>query len=737
MSLNTTDVSITGRNGLNLELKRLYQTNQSEWMDKVRKNGVDGFANSTYIHDRYTLGPGWSFGYPSVEIKGGFSNDDRVMYYHTGTGNAYKVNFDNSGSHLENMPTDDLVFNWAGDNGFSNGEISAWYYARTIDGTKQYFANDGRLIGIVDRFGNKLVFTHEKSAVGNILANPTFLPSNGSGSYYGTGWATSIPSKMYIYNETMYFNSSTTAGVSAYSDTVNVEGGETYELNGYYKIIGQSLDPFTGDIDIIVTEYNAGGQSFRFTNVEGHSFSNVTECQEFLVNGSIELSTSTKYIEIELKVSSAKGKMYFDNIAFDMQRPLISEIKDDLGRKLAFNYGEYAYKYGGLSAADKVLTVTLTMPDLADGIRNFQYARDIVETDSETVSNGKLVPNHVAFWRLKNYTEASRKMQQYGYNQTGYSSTTKTDPNLKNYFSFGHTSVNTSNDCWMSKVILTDIQLNTVGIHYEYEKTAKRLGTSGYYHTQRVKKRYEYDAVSNLSANSYSFDTSVKYNEQTYSYTSDETNYNNANPAYYTVVVTQGNNLRNAWQYLNGRLDMRSTSDIQNGGNVQEYYNYLNGNFYTLPTLIEITKTDGGQTMSLRKGYEYNQGGRLWKETALLTADEYNNTATRAKYTTTYTYHINGDIYTPNFAIPETKTWYNEIDGALMQETVGFDSLDRPETVTNAKGEVTTYAYNGSYAWLPSSVTQTDINNMDGVSDVSYTASYAWDNGVYPYSVAE
>lgn len=42
------------------------------------------------------------------------------------------------------------------------------------DKTKQYFAEDGRLIGIVDRFGNTIKFEHTMSSVTNIVPEGSF-----------------------------------------------------------------------------------------------------------------------------------------------------------------------------------------------------------------------------------------------------------------------------------------------------------------------------------------------------------------------------------------------------------------------------------------------------------------------------------------------------------------------------------------------------------------------------------
>jgi len=65
----------------------------------------------------------------------------------------------NSPSRFKNYPLKDIIF----DNdysGFTNGEATSRYKVTAKDGTKTYFASDGRLLAIVDRYGNQITFQH-------------------------------------------------------------------------------------------------------------------------------------------------------------------------------------------------------------------------------------------------------------------------------------------------------------------------------------------------------------------------------------------------------------------------------------------------------------------------------------------------------------------------------------------------------------------------------------------------
>lgn len=77
LTLRFSDISLPGRNGLNLNIGRVYQTAQADFaakkiMQAKNPNGVlesiNAYDDSSYLNDRYNLGAGWSFNFPSVQI---------------------------------------------------------------------------------------------------------------------------------------------------------------------------------------------------------------------------------------------------------------------------------------------------------------------------------------------------------------------------------------------------------------------------------------------------------------------------------------------------------------------------------------------------------------------------------------------------------------------------------------------------------------------------------------------
>ncbi|MCE3203467.1 RHS repeat domain-containing protein [Paenibacillus sonchi] len=151
------EISLPGRDGLDLNIGVMYNSNQSfVYMRDSSSNGM--IKKYNYLISRYDLGIGWSFQFPSVQSADGY------LFYHDGQGAVYRVDFNASDSlgsytHLAGYQGKNLQFNQ--DNGtFNNGQVSSTYCLQYDDQKREYFASDGRLLGIVDRYGNTITFQH-------------------------------------------------------------------------------------------------------------------------------------------------------------------------------------------------------------------------------------------------------------------------------------------------------------------------------------------------------------------------------------------------------------------------------------------------------------------------------------------------------------------------------------------------------------------------------------------------
>ncbi len=106
---------------------------------------------NTYLNDSFGLGQGWSFAFSSIQ--GG-------RYLHLSTGVSYEIKFNgDNASNLKDYTLGDLCLekDW---NAFSNGSVSSQYTLTYKDGKQEFFSNDGKLIGIKDRYDNTITFVN-------------------------------------------------------------------------------------------------------------------------------------------------------------------------------------------------------------------------------------------------------------------------------------------------------------------------------------------------------------------------------------------------------------------------------------------------------------------------------------------------------------------------------------------------------------------------------------------------
>jgi RHS repeat-associated protein len=113
---------------------------------------------SSYLNKSYQLGPGWGLSLSSLEI----SADAEHKYLHLSTGANYQVedSMTTGENNLVGYELDDIKFNEDSAT-VSNGEKSSAYVLEYMSGIKKYFADDGRLIAKVDKWGNQIIFYHE------------------------------------------------------------------------------------------------------------------------------------------------------------------------------------------------------------------------------------------------------------------------------------------------------------------------------------------------------------------------------------------------------------------------------------------------------------------------------------------------------------------------------------------------------------------------------------------------
>ncbi|MCB8818802.1 RHS repeat-associated core domain-containing protein [Desulfosporosinus shakirovi] len=177
--VNQTDYILPGVNGLDLEIKRIYKDglttyynnlvgyNSSGALVEVLDNTAredNSYLNSFY-EMRYNLGSGWRFSFPTIEKLGS------KLYLHTESGDVYKLNGPTGDVYtIDNHPVQDLTLKKCGSTSFTSIATSASGSNRTMyssyvmtekNGRNTYFDEEGRILGIVDRYKNKITFKYK------------------------------------------------------------------------------------------------------------------------------------------------------------------------------------------------------------------------------------------------------------------------------------------------------------------------------------------------------------------------------------------------------------------------------------------------------------------------------------------------------------------------------------------------------------------------------------------------
>ncbi|MDN4617494.1 RHS repeat-associated core domain-containing protein [Paenibacillus sp. PsM32] len=193
LTLKYSALNYPGRDGLDLNLGLMYQSNQASVFGAATGNfyvwhtpdggcpeipilgyecpvrmessdaGNDLWRVPNYLLERYKLGIGWSYQFPSVQSEGSY------QYYHDGQGAVYQISLDattgaEATTHLVNYQGRLMKFMKDNNASFNNGQSTSTSYLEHSDKKREYFDDRGRLLGIVDRFGNKITFEYNQDA---------------------------------------------------------------------------------------------------------------------------------------------------------------------------------------------------------------------------------------------------------------------------------------------------------------------------------------------------------------------------------------------------------------------------------------------------------------------------------------------------------------------------------------------------------------------------------------------
>ena len=257
---------------------------------------------NNYLNGLYGLGHGWSFRFSSIE------NDENKQYLHTEDGSTYEIDFSASGSHLKDYLLLDMVL----DNdytAFYNDAVSSKYRLRYQNGKCEYFSDDGKLIGIQDRYGNTIKLIHSISAgypyitIIDTLGNTTTI--SGQDTTGGHVMTVSLPD-----NSTLQYVIKNDGDLAALASYIDVMGEATQYSYSKQTVNFDALNKFTdaASYDCLnlttvthptgaqslytyaVTERNLGKdgltQAYRITSRKDSVGSTYANCQNYSYSAS-------------------------------------------------------------------------------------------------------------------------------------------------------------------------------------------------------------------------------------------------------------------------------------------------------------------------------------------------------------------------------------------------------------------------------------------------------------------
>ena len=184
VTMRQTDYHLNGINGLDVDITRIYRSDQTTfWEMKARRSGstwvdyLESDWNSSdyysFYEERYNLGVGTRFSFSSIEVKG------EHKYLHYEDGNVYRLvgptSIDGVQTYkLEGYKNNDMKV--IEDNSsspkynLSEPIGKSKYILIDRNGLKTYFSgkgssssikDEGRILGMVDRYGNEIRFEYQ------------------------------------------------------------------------------------------------------------------------------------------------------------------------------------------------------------------------------------------------------------------------------------------------------------------------------------------------------------------------------------------------------------------------------------------------------------------------------------------------------------------------------------------------------------------------------------------------
>ena len=588
-------LSLKGRNGLDLNLKLVYDSNQAGLIEP----DFDYYLyQNTYKYDTYTqkygnIGVGWIWDFPYIE------NCDE--YLHLSNGSIYKIEMTSTvgDSNLKDYTLKDLRIEV--DRSFSSGGMVSELVLIYKDGRKEYFDFEGRLIGIADRFNNsikleyyndydnnKLCLQRITDTVGRVITfnysqSTEYKTLTISMSDPGSPSIVLTSKKIYAYNDdkytlisikdmeqrtTMFEYTFTIDYFNFFSKKANSDIQDGFNMHAYVSKVTYPTGAYTpynygevtGNLGAYgFQEYNRVIRKSDYTNGNEYKYKNFTYTQN-------DYTGYPTHDNPEELPSNFISKMTFEEIngiktsyTFNNKHLLTkNELRDGDGITSLI---EYLYYDNRLPSRKSTKTYKKSTSSYMDKIENYQY-NDF----------GDLV----YYWSPLAGGETNNNKYKTSY----------TYESMYHYIT--------------QKIYMKDDDTTITESYTPDSYDNRKIGLARIFENSSLKQQtgYVYDAYGNIIEERKYKDGFTEYISTFYSYDdNDATRYGMFNGVYLTRKLTSG--VRDA----DGTLVAAKTGNTT--GNVDEIYKYdWFGNN------IEAIDGNGNKT-----SYNYDKIGRIERET--------------------------------------------------------------------------------------------------------------------------
>lgn len=615
------NIHLPGRDGLDLDIGVMYQSNYSFSYTRFY-NGSGNLKKYNYLLSRYDLGQGWSFRFPSVQHA-----DGGYMYYHTGDGPVYRVDFSAKGSsegytHLIGYQGKDVQFiKETGNGAFSNGQATSQYYLEYSSKKREYFAADGRLLGIVDRYGNTITFSHKDRTtydgkVNKVISSVTDSIGITVIFEYETNLQTS--SDKDFYGEKIVVTVKDLAGADVQSVTyAKSRQNLTYNNNPDGKSPTlKSIKDQDDNMQTFYYEKKIGGFSFFDKSLKGKS--------DFLLLSTVEMPRGQTKFESELVTRNLGSSGLCEEFRYTKRYDQLRKSYKYAGVEYVGNYNHINFSYTGdysgyptysdpnnlpsnYNFSSTAVSQSTTRSNGLATTSTFNGKQLPVSVETKTSTGERKVTKNLSYHSVFTQLATSIEQAEYGVGDSEAAAN-------KLYISKEYT------DWGAIKSItrpLTQTQMNNSNvkrnntISYTYEPTFYQLQSQSGYQFEGV----EQGSNSNYIA-SYTYDGNGRL--RTYTNPKGE-----VSTTWYEVVNNNGvvtNNESNPNQVLSGKVQKITTfKNLERGKKTQTVTRLLADTNYAYPgeitsSFMSIDSKGQAVTQTTKKTMTYYMGTGLLKE---------------------------------------------------------------------------------------------------------------------------